>query len=233
MVDVVRVPVRLCNRSRVVAAALGLEQQGQLIFTPETLTVACWRRWPQHFGLEGYEVQHPDSHKVLPMLVGNQGLVKAGHLAKRRERCFALTPQGRQLAYELVEQYQLPFQLPGARFAQFRCALPPGMETFLGNCLDGEAVALRTQGRESEISFPEAATLFGLRARSQGEEVAAALNEFRQQLIACVQAFADQKTVVLTNGREVTRRDVDGLAALAGRLEVRYRRHLELMESRK
>lgn len=234
MVDVIRPQTtRLTNKDRVVAVALSLEGQGQVVFSAETLVIHCWWRWPQHFGMHGYEVQYPDTQKVLPLLGGDQGLVRKGVLSKRGDRTYALTPAGRQSGYEVVEQHRLPFDVKGARFAAVTCQLPPETEAFLTRGMDSEAMSLRTQGREGEITYPEAFDLFGMRPRAQGEEVAAALSEFRQQMLLCVQAFADRPTVVLTNGREVTRREVDGLAGLAGRLEQRYRRHLDLMEQRK
>ena len=56
-------------------------------FRLNDLSVACHRRDPAFFGMEGYK-HHPDNHKIHSFLYGRRGLVRRGHLERVDEGVF-------------------------------------------------------------------------------------------------------------------------------------------------
>src|SRR6516164_2489687 len=71
---------------KILLAASTLEERGTVPFTAEALIVAVWERYPQSFGLKGFEERHPDSNKVLSALMGEKGLAKRGWLHKAGQK---------------------------------------------------------------------------------------------------------------------------------------------------
>jgi len=72
-------------------------------FTAEDLVVQAWKRSPDHFGLQGYASQHPDSNRVLTKIMGSESpLRKKGFLRKVGSKQYQLTDVGRQAADKLA-----------------------------------------------------------------------------------------------------------------------------------
>ena len=64
-------------------------------FRPPDLGVAAWQADPETFGLPGHD--HPDSNKVLSVLMGTRkGLVDRGLLCRVAPLMYSLTDEGRQ-----------------------------------------------------------------------------------------------------------------------------------------
>lgn len=67
-------------------------------FSSEELLIEAWKRWPQAWGLRGFERLHPDSHRVHRELdsrgKSSKGLVSQGLLTRVRPRVYKLTPKG-------------------------------------------------------------------------------------------------------------------------------------------
>ena len=63
---------------KVILAAHTLEKQGQSPFSAEALIVECWKVSPQTFGLKGFSAIHPDSNRVLAVIMGERGLARQG-----------------------------------------------------------------------------------------------------------------------------------------------------------
>lgn len=90
---------RLNHREKILVAALSL---GAGAFEVEELVIACWRRWPESFGLRGYTTSHPNNATVLCKLCGPEGLVGNGALERITPSCYQLTRAGRRRANELA-----------------------------------------------------------------------------------------------------------------------------------
>lgn len=80
-------------RQKILFAACELDPAG---FTVDALAVACWKRWPEAFGLTGHP-HHPDNNKVIAKISGSAclGLKYVG------PRTYAVTFAGRLLAKRL------------------------------------------------------------------------------------------------------------------------------------
>lgn len=66
-------------------------------FGTADLTVAAWKKYPERFGLRGYEATAPDHNRVVSALSGAKGMAAKGLLAKEGQG-YRLTPKGRLLA---------------------------------------------------------------------------------------------------------------------------------------
>lgn len=66
---------------------------GRRSFTPEELVVRCWKKWPNIFGLRGFEKKHPDVSTVRNMLYGSHSLVCKLLLVRLPGRHFAVREQ--------------------------------------------------------------------------------------------------------------------------------------------
>jgi hypothetical protein len=64
-------------------------------FTVPALVVAAWKRWPECFGLSGWNAHYPDSNRVVVNLYGKRGLIRRGLLIGNGTGRFMLTAAGR------------------------------------------------------------------------------------------------------------------------------------------
>lgn len=60
------------------------------VFTAAQLVMAAWNRFPEDFGLEGFEKESADSNRVLSCLMGAKGMVKRGLLMQRGPKRYSL-----------------------------------------------------------------------------------------------------------------------------------------------
>lgn len=58
--------------------------------TEEEIVVKAFKRYPNDFGLAGYQSLYPDNNKVRSYIVGNRGLVAQGRLAKTGPKKYKL-----------------------------------------------------------------------------------------------------------------------------------------------
>ena len=72
-------------------------------FSAEDLVVACWREFPDDFGLQGYEQLYPDSNVVYRYIMGQSSIVKKHKwLHQTRSKTYRLSTQGVSHALTLV-----------------------------------------------------------------------------------------------------------------------------------
>lgn len=90
---------RLNHREKILVGALSL---GAGAFEVEELVIACWRRWPESFGLRGYTASHPNNATILCKLCGAEGLVDRGLIERLTPSRYQLTRSGRRRATELA-----------------------------------------------------------------------------------------------------------------------------------
>ncbi len=102
---------RLNQADRVLIAAhvLDHDKPGRVI-TLAMLSVKCWELWPDLFGLEDFQADHPDPHKVRCVMYASQCLnsradliVKAG-----KNTAWTLTEKGREVSRRLKDNEPIP-----------------------------------------------------------------------------------------------------------------------------
>lgn len=89
-------------RARIVMALAGL---GPGAHDVNELVVAAWRRYPEIFGLRGYEHTYPDSGRVLAKLAGPEGVCGTGHCVRVEGGRIRLTPYGALRARQMEAQH--------------------------------------------------------------------------------------------------------------------------------
>ncbi len=197
-----------------IAGTLGEE------FTAEELVVAAWKADIHAFGLPGYEVDYPDSNRVLANLMGKRGLVRCGMLSRRGPKRYALTVAGTRSAGQA-----------GDRLPKRQNALSGPLERFLTMVDESKAVALFRQSRRVEITFMDVCRLWGIREDMAPGQVEAVVDDFTFQLGRASQAL-DAGDVVLPSGRVVTADLGRELQNIHRSLLDRYARLLKLMGMR-
>lgn len=81
----------MTTHDKVLAAAADCDPH----FTVAALVVAAWKRWPDCFGLSGWNAHHPDTNRVTVNLYGRKGLIARGLLMRNGTGRFMLTAAGR------------------------------------------------------------------------------------------------------------------------------------------
>lgn len=79
-----------------------LRDSGQIEFTLNDLSVACFHHDPHSFGMKGYP-QYPDNHRIHYILYGTRGLIHLGLLDRVKEGVFQLHEDYERKMADLVE----------------------------------------------------------------------------------------------------------------------------------
>jgi hypothetical protein len=69
------------------AVVLAVARAMRQPFRLNDLSVACWRREPEFFGMKGYP-HHPDNHKIHTFLYGKRGLIAKRFIDRVSEGLF-------------------------------------------------------------------------------------------------------------------------------------------------
>ena len=209
---------------KILLAAHQLEEQGQSPFSAEALIVASWQKFPRTFGLKGYTDQYPDSNKVLSSIMGERGLTRRGWLAKMGQKLYALTRDGHQVVARLQEGGEPP---PAA--APIR--IPRDLEKQLLTFFSSYAASKFEEGLKEELTFADACRFWGITENLHGEALTARLDRTRA-ILADVDRMIGAGTAELSNGRSVSKDDLNLLMAVHEYLAERFQRHLSLLRNR-
>lgn len=61
---------------KLLIAAFELEEKGHKPFSAEDIVVASWQKFPDAFGLAGYQDRYPDSNRVFAEIMGSKPIRK-------------------------------------------------------------------------------------------------------------------------------------------------------------
>lgn len=210
---------------KILLAASQLENKGQSPFSAEALIVASWKENQRTFGLKGYEEQYPDSNKVLSCIMGVKGLAGRGWLSKMGQKLYTLSREGQMVVHRLKDGDEAPPQ--GAVPAK----LSRDQEKYLLGLLSSTAVAKMEEGLMEELAFADATRFWGITENLAGDALIARLDRLRATL-ADVGRIVGTASVDLSNGRSISKDDLDWLASVHDYLEKRFNRHLTLLRTR-
>jgi hypothetical protein len=209
---------------KILLAAHELEERGQSPFSAEALVVAAWQKFPKTFGLKGYTDQHPDSNKVLSCIMGERGLTRRGWLAKMGQKLYALTREGRVVVQRILAGGEAPTTRAPVRIAR-------DQEKYLLALFDSSAVQKFEEGLKDELTFADACRFWGITENLHGEALTARLDRLRA-VVADVERTIGSATADLSTGRNISKEDLNLLAAVHEFLEERFARHLSLLRNR-
>jgi hypothetical protein len=209
---------------KILQAAYHLEEHGQSPFSAEALIVASWQKYPKTFGLKGYADQYPDSNKVLSSIMGERGLARRGWLSKMGQKLYALTREGKQVVLRLQEGGEQP-----AKEATVR--LNRDQEKQLLGLLACSAVQKFEEDLKEELTFADACRFWGITENLHGEALTARLDRVRA-VLADVERVIGGGSAELSNGRSISKDDINLLTAVHEYLEERFARHLTLLRNR-
>jgi len=209
---------------KILLAAHQLEEHGQSPFSAEALIVASWQKFPRTFGLKGYADQYPDSNKVLSCIMGERGLAKRGWLSKMGQKLYSLTREGKQVIIRLQSGGESPPAASHIKIAR-------DQEKLLLTLLGSPAVSKFEEGLKDELNFSDACRFWGIQDTMHGDALAARLDHIKANLADVDRALAGS-SAELTNGRSISRDDVNLLTAVHEYLEDHFSRHLSLLRNR-
>jgi hypothetical protein len=210
---------------KILLAANELEEHGQSPFSAETLIVASWQKFPKTFGLKGYADQHPDSNKVLSCIMGERGLARRGWLSKMGQKLYALSREGRNVVHRIVEGGEQP-TVPRSEVKIGR-----DQEKYLLGLFASSAVQKFEEGLKDELTFADACRFWGISESLHGDALTARLDRLRA-VLADVERLIGAGSVELSNGRSISKDEINLLTAVHEYLEDRFSRHLTLLRSR-
>jgi hypothetical protein len=219
-------PVAECTvPEKILIAALHLEEQGESPFSAESLIVAAWRKFPNAFGLKGYEDQHPDSNKVLSSIMGERGLTRRGWLTKVGQKLYTLSAEGRRVVQRLKQGEEAPVLESSKKLSR-------DQERLLTHLLNSGAVQKYQENRKEELTFGEACKFWGVNEEDQGQALDTRLQKVRLSLEAIERILGPSSELVLSNGRCVTADELEALNKVHDNMEARFARHLNLLRTR-
>ncbi|MCE2804429.1 MAG: hypothetical protein LW700_04360 [Gemmataceae bacterium] len=216
---------------KILLSAHDLEKAGETPFSAEALIVASWKRYPKTFGLKGFAEHYPDSNKILASIMGEKGLAKKGWLNKVGQKMYVLTADGKKAVQRLqAGEGPPPPPVRTAPPSAFK-GLPGELDSVLVRLLDSEALYKHLEDRKQDIAFGDALQFWGLPEKSKADEIDNQLSVVRKQLDES-RGKLEKSSLILTNGRSISKDDVDLLTQLHSYLQERFARHLNLMRQR-
>ena len=193
------------------------EQWPEATFSAEDLVVACWRKFSNDFGLQGYEAEYPDSNVVYRHIMGQSSIVKKQkwllHVGKKT---FKLSNTGVHHSLNLAESMG-----EDGENTEQRVRIERSRETVLARLLRSRA--WHKFQDDGEIVFREACAFWGITLRSSGEDYRYARDELNASLSLAEERLSGAHNGALYVGEPHTEIHANDIARL---------RHLDLqMES--
>ena len=186
-------------------------------FSAEDLVVACWKEFPEDFGLQGYEKLYPDSNVIYRYIMGRESIVKKHKwLLQTRSKTYRLSMQGVSHALTLLGEHQ-----PGAESQRVR--IERAREAVLSRLLRSRAWKKYETGEE--IVFREACAFWGIIPRSANEEYRFARKELEDSLVVAEERIVESDGAGLfvpEANRSVDQRTMSALRDLDTKLTERF-----------
>jgi hypothetical protein len=217
---------------KVILAAHTLEKQGQSPFSAEALIVGCWQAHPKTFGLKGFAEAHPDSNRVLSVIMGERGLARQGWLNKVGTKLYTLSDRGRKEAERIHRGDEPPPRAKPEKTRVGPAKLNREIEKFILRVSTTTAVRRFRTGAKTEITFRDACAFWGLGDTTDLQAVRKAAAAMPEELARADELFTGDK-IVLSNGQLVTKDEMKMLEAVHAFLTDQFARQLDLTRARR
>lgn len=199
-------------------------------FTSEELVIACWQKYPDSFGLQGYSGRYPDSNIVYRYIMGKDSIVKKQRwLSQKGQKRYVVTPAGVSHALRVhgatdgrsgLEQYRIDRLY----------------EQILLRAFTGTAWAKFKSGQIAELTFTDACGFWSINPRSSGEQY---IHARRDLCEAMAIARRHIEYVGETSGKvtlaakvSISFQDLEQLGVLGKELQARFKDQLDLISRR-
>lgn len=196
-------------------------------FTSEELVVACWQKYPDSFGLQGYSHQYPDANIVYRHIMGKSSIVKKQRwLSQKSQKRYALTPAGINHVLKIRGIDSQRAEKQQHRIDRF-------YEQVLLRVLTGSAWNKLKNNQINGLTFTDACGFWSINPRSSGEQYKAARRDLAEA-ISTVKRHLDEgnSAITLASRVSVSLKDLNNLEVLEKELDTRFKDQLDLISRR-
>ncbi|MDO8716814.1 MAG: hypothetical protein Q7J73_08430 [Dehalococcoidales bacterium] len=196
-------------------------------FTSEELVVACWEKYPDSFGLQGYSSQYPDANIVYRHIMGKSSIVKKHRwLSQKSQKLYALTPAGINHVLKIRGVDSQKAEKQKHRVDRF-------YEQILLRVLTGSAWNKLKNNQVGDLTFTDACGFWSINPRSSGEQYKAARRDLAVA-VSTVKQYLDgnDKEITLAARVPVSLKDLDDLSMLEKEIDNKFKAQLDLISSR-
>jgi len=196
-------------------------------FTSEELVIACWEKYPDSFGLQGYSDKFPDANVVYRHIMGKNSIVKKQRwLSQKGQKRYALTPAGINHALKILGR-------DGQKTDTVHHRIDRYYEQILLRVLTGSAWTKFKNNQIDAITFTEACDVWSISPRSSGEQYKAARRDLAVA-ISTAKRHLDEvhSEITLASKINVSAKDLDNLEILEKKLDAKFEGQLNLISRR-
>lgn len=222
------------NAGHVMDAARKLSEGGNS-FSLELLTVTAWTDNKNKFGITGFEGQYPDINKVCCLIMGVRGLVARGLLAKTAPKQYKLTEAGKQWFADRPVSASITPKLRLVRSPHdSTIKIPLHEQTELTRLILSPSFSHWKEFQWDNISSKEGLAFWmGTDERYQWPYLHDAMQRVRELLTTMRRRLKGAKTVVLSNGQEIGKKEIVQLWECHSLLADKFKKHIKLFNERK
>ena len=199
-------------------------------FTSEELVIACWQKYPESFGLQGYSDKYPDSNIVYRHIMGKGSIVKKQRwLSQKGQKRYAVTPAGVNHALRLQGATNNRPELQRYRIDRF-------YEQILLRVFTGTAWTKFRRGQIEELTFTDACAFWSINPRSSGEQYMHAKRDLAEAIAVTrrhIQHISESDgEVTLAAKVSVSSQDLEHVEILEKELQARFKDQLDIINRR-
>jgi hypothetical protein len=214
---------------KVLLAALEISERQGGPFTAEELVVAAWQRYPDTFGLAGFNSEngrplYPDSNRVLVEIMGSKALRSRGYLRKVGRKLYRLTESGRDEAQRLRSYAGSPAR---------KLSLSRQAEVEIQRLLGSRAYLKARDGNTTDLTFFDACAFWNISPRSSATDLKGRLANFENLMADAMQLASNDVVSFRHGGATIDRGDLQGLVDLHTLLLSVFGEELGVIRARK
>lgn len=199
-------------------------------FTAEDLVIACWEKFPDSFGLQGYTSKYPDSNIVFRYIMGKDSIVKKQRwLSQKGQKRYVITPAGLNHVLKLRGSANLQLESQQYKIDRF-------YEQVLHRILTGCALS-KFKGEEiEELTFTDACGFWSINPRSSGEQLLSAGRDLAEAIRVTREHIKQinklNGKIMLAGKIGIASVDLDQIEQLDKLLREKFKDQLDLIERR-
>lgn len=196
-------------------------------FAAEELVVACWQKYPDSFGLQGYSKKYPDSNIVYRHIMGKDSIVKKQRwLSQKSQKRYVLTAAGINRALTILGTSGKRAEVQQHRIDRF-------YEQILLRVLAGSAWSKFKKSQVEELTFTDVCGFWSINPRSSGEQYRSARHDIAEAISTARKHLVEGNgQVTLAPKVSVSFQDLENLQILEKELVTRFKDQLDLISRR-
>lgn len=213
---------------KLLIAAYELEEKGKHPFSAEDLVVGAWSRFPDVFGLSGYQDQqgrpiYPDSNRVFAEIMGAKPVRKRGYLRKVGSKMYQLTEAGREQARLILKREE-----SGAG----KFLLGREVRREIRKLLTSRAAGKFRNSRAEDITFSDACSFWGISPSSSAIQLEGRLSNFERIIDGASEAIGPKGVAFEHGGTVFGSEDLGILRKVHQELKERFKQEIDLIQRR-